>query len=45
MFFARFISGFFDFRYSARIFYGNLDPKLTQAIKANERAKNPFEPP
>ena len=39
MFFARFISGFFNFRCSARIFYGNLDPKLTRAIKASARDK------
>ena len=39
MFFAHFISGFFNFRRSARIFYGNLDPKLTRAIKASTRAK------
>ena len=43
--FPRFISGFLDFRCSANIFYGNLDPKLTRAIKACARAKNPFEPP
>ena len=42
MFFACFISGFFNFRCSARIVYGNLDPKLTRAIKSSARAKNPF---
>ena len=45
MCFARFISGIFNFRCSARIFYGNLDPKLTRAIKVSARAKNPFEHP
>ena len=39
MFFARFISGFFDFRGSARIFYGNLVPKLTRANKSERALK------
>ena len=32
-------------RWEKNIFYDNLDPKLTRAIKANARAENPFEPP